>query len=244
MAKYNKIQKQIIGNCTLYCGDIREVLPSLGECADLLFSDVPYKVASGGNNTSEMGGCFAKENYNNDGNIVDCDIEWHEFMPLLYNCLRGDAHAYVMSSYRHIGTMYSEADNAGFRLHNLLPWNKGTATPSKHYMRNTEYTGLFFKGKEKIINDCGSMANVYIPQENYGGHPTTKPVALAEYYIRNSSQPGQTIVDPFMGVCSAGVAAINLGLTFIGIDIKQEWFDKSCTRLEEALRTPKAISLL
>lgn len=226
------MEKVIIGDCTLYCGDTRDILPELGECADLVASDIPYPLTSGGQKGS-MGGCFSKENYNNNGSIVECDITIPEIMPLLFNCLRGNAHAYAFSNYRNLENVLREARNAGFRLHKIPTWDKRTATPSSSYMPNVEFIGLFFKGAEKYINDCGSKAGVHVPQENYGGHPTTKPVALMEYYIRNSSQVGETVIDPFMGVGSTGVACKNSDRKFIGVEINKKWFDLACKRIEE-----------
>ena len=95
---------------------------------------------------------------------------------------------------------------------------------------------MFFKGKAKFINDCGCKQLIYSPQENYGWHPTTKPVSLMEYFIRNSSVKGQTVIDPFMGVGSTAVACKKNNRNFIGIEIEQKYFDIACKRIEEASR--------
>ena len=47
---------------------------------------------------------------------------------------------------------------------------------------------------------------------------------------------GDTVLDPFMGVCSTGVAAVQSGRKFIGVEIEKKWFDISCNRIEEALK--------
>lgn len=227
-----------IGNCRLILGDMREVLPNLGECADLVCTDPPYTLTSGGcppSTGQRMSGKFNNDKYNNDGNIVECNIDWSEFMPLLYKALRGDSHAYVMSNNRHVGNMLNSAAAAGFRFHNLLVWDKGTATPNRWYMKNCEYTGFFYKGAAKYINDCGARQLLYVPQEPYGEHPTPKPVKLMRHYIEQSTTAGETVLDPFMGSGAAAAACVLSGRRFVGIEYEQRWFDVACARVTEAL---------
>lgn len=246
------MNKIIIGDATLYCGDTIKILPTLGECADLLISDPPYELESGGNNADWN---IGEKDYTNNGKIVTCNIGWNDFMPLLYNSLRGDAHAYIMCNNKHLRNLLNSAFDCGFRDHNMLlseveedvpiilPWKKNSATPNRWYMKNCEFTGFFFKGKAKYINDCGCKQSISVPQENYGNHPTTKPVALMEYYIRNSSQPLETVIDPFMGVGSTAIAALKSGRKFIGIELEQKWFDLSVKRITDFYDKPQQNNL-
>lgn len=228
-------QIEIIGDCTLYLGDTMEILPELGECADLLVSDPPYELTYGGCHGS-LGGKLSTENYDNKGGIVTCDIDWGDFMPVLYGSLRRDSHAYIMCNNRHVQNMLNEADKSGFRFHNLLVWDKGTATPNRWYMKNCEFTGFFYKGKAKFLNDCGAKQYIHVPQEQWGGHPTPKPTALMQHYIENSTKAGETVLDPFMGVASTGVACARSNRKFIGIELDQKYFDLACKRVEEAYK--------
>jgi len=70
-------------------------------------------------------------------------------------------------------------------------------------------------------------------------HPTEKPVRLAERILALISDPDDTIYDPFMGSGSFGVACINTGRKYIGSEIKKEYFDIACKRIEEALNERK-----
>ncbi len=226
-----------IGPCTLYHGDAMEILPTLK--ADLIVTDPPYKLTSGGgsprNGQSRMSGKFNPKEYNNNGNIVECDIKWSDFMPLLYNTLNENGHCYVMCNNRNIRAMLNAAHKSGLKFHNMLVWDKGNATPNRWYMKNCEFTGLFYKGRAFYVNDCGAKQLLYVPQEPYGGHPTPKPAMLMRHYIDQSSQPGQTVLDPFMGSCSTGEAAIRAGRKFIGIEKDKKWFDVSCERIEKSI---------
>lgn len=242
------MQKEVINGCELYLGDAMEILPHLAGVADCLVVDPPYLLTSGGG-SSIMSGSFSKENYNNNGAIVTCNIHWKDFMKPMHDALKERAHAYIMTNNLHIEAMLREARIAGFDSHNFLVWYKKTKTQNRWYMKSCEFTGFFYKGKARNINDCSSEQLIELYHSdvskkftrNKKSHATEKPVALMEHYIRNSSQPGEIILDPFMGVGSTGVAAVQTGRRFIGIEIEQEWFDAACKRIEAAYHRPSLI---
>ena len=68
-------------------------------------------------------------------------------------------------------------------------------------------------------------------------HPTQKPVALMEWCL--GFMRSKTILDPFMGSGTTGVACVNLGRKFIGIEIDEKYFDIACKRIEAAYRQPR-----
>ena len=67
------------------------------------------------------------------------------------------------------------------------------------------------------------------------GHPTEKPLALMEWCAMRAP-PNGVIIDPFMGSGTTGVACMNLGRKFIGIEIEPKYFDIACRRIEDAQR--------
>ena len=73
----------------------------------------------------------------------------------------------------------------------------------------------------------------YIPPER-GDHPAVFPMKLASDHIFSWSNTNDTILDPFMGSGTTGVACANLGRKFIGIEIEEKYFDISCERIEAA----------
>jgi len=228
-----------IGNCRLYHGDTIEILPTLGQCADLVLVDPPYKLTSGGNNpkdkSKKMGGCFGYGEYNNSGSIVPCDIDWSDFMPLLYEALISGNHAYVMCNNRHVANMMNEAEAAGFGFHNLLVWDKVTATPNRWYMKNCEFTGMFYKTPAKYVTNCGAKQLISCPQVDVSDHPTEKPVPLMRHYIEQSTERGQIVLDPFMGSGTTGVAAVHAGRAFIGIEKDEKYFNMAVQRILSAV---------
>ena len=219
---------------TLIQGDALEVMPTITGM-DLCVMDAPYLLTSGG---ATEGGLHERigGDYDNSGHFFEGECPtWEQMMPLVYGCLRDDAHFYTMADSKNQFEMQAQALAAGFRFHNLLYWDKGTCTPNRWYMKNTEYVGLFFKGKAFSINDCGSKQGIYVRHTDETMHPTEKPVALMRHYISNSSQRGETVFDPFCGTGSTGVAAIKEGRKFVGIERDPEWFEVARARLDAAI---------
>ena len=65
-------------------------------------------------------------------------------------------------------------------------------------------------------------------------HPTQKPVKVLEHIIQLASQKGGLVYDPFMGVGSTGVAALQLGRKFLGVDLDEQYVAAAAKRLQEA----------
>lgn len=231
---------------TLYNADLHDCHDLFRGVADMVLSDPPYLLTSGGKASSPMAGCF--EGYDNDGEIVPCNITWAEMMPMLFAALKENAHAYIMCNNRHVQEMLTQAEAAGFYFHNLLVWDKRTATANRWYMKNLEFVGFFGKGKAFMINDCGSKQLLYVPQIDESGdfaedgkpHPTEKPVLLMRHYVENSTQEGQTVFDPFMGSGTTGVACVRSGRRFIGVEKDVRFFDMACRRIEKSMKNNPA----
>ena len=231
-------RKEIIGDCTLYLGDCLRVMPTL-DMVDAVVTDPPYRLESGGMTGKDMGGKFnlKKSNYLNNGEIVKCDIDWHDFMPVI-SSLVDRGHIYVMCNNRHVQNMLNSATKSKMKFHNLLVWDKVSPTPNRWYMKNCEFIGFFYKGKAFHINDCGSKQLIKMPLPMDNAHPTVKPVALIEHYVKNSTTRGQVTLDPFMGSGTTGVACAKLGRKFIGIELDEDYFNIACERIRKAYDQP------
>jgi len=231
-------RKEVIGDATLYLGDARAILPTLAP-ADVLCSDPPYLVQSGGNSGDKPFGGWMKNGYDNGGSIVECDLDWSDWLPLVPNALKADAHAYIFTNDRSISEAQSAAEAAGLRLHRILVWDKRTAMPNRWYQQTCEFVLFMRKGTAFRINDPSSKALQSIFQRDESKHPTEKPVSLCQFYIENSTKLGEVVLDPFMGSGTTGVAAIRAGRKFVGVELTQQWFDVACRRVEAALREPR-----
>jgi DNA modification methylase len=74
-------------------------------------------------------------------------------------------------------------------------------------------------------------------------HPCVKPVALMRYLCRLITPPRGTVLDPFMGSASTGVAAVAEGLTFLGIEAQPPYFDLAQARMRQAIRESRMSSV-
>ena len=71
------------------------------------------------------------------------------------------------------------------------------------------------------------------------GHPCEKPVLMLVEMVRQTTRIGDLVIDPFMGVGGSGVACVNLGRKFIGVEIDEKYFDIACKRIEAAYAQPR-----
>lgn len=236
-------RKEVIGDCTLYLGDAMQVLPAIDR-AHLCVSDVPYALTTGGVSKSSktMSGIFAAHNYANDGQLIMATVPFPKMMAAIYAALVDDADCYVMANDKNVHPLTDAALGAGFGFHNLLVWDKITPTANRWYMKNLEFTLYLWKGRARTINNPSAKQIIRGGIDKVSGHPTEKPVPLMAEYISNSSQPGEIVLDPFMGSGTTGVAALQLGRRFVGIEIDAFHFETACERIEAAYSRPDLYS--
>ncbi len=123
---------------------------------------------------------------------------------------------------------------------NLLSWHKSNPVPAcgNKYLTDTEFI-LFFREKGvRIHGEYKTKFTYFVTPTNYVDkkrfkHPTIKPVAILQNFIVNSSQPGDVIFDPFMGSGSTGVACVNTGRRFIGMELDEHYFEIAQNRIRE-----------
>lgn len=70
------------------------------------------------------------------------------------------------------------------------------------------------------------------------GHPCPKPIGWMRWIVSLSTRAGETIVDPFMGSGTTGIASVELGRKFIGIEIEPKYFDIAVRRIQAAIDAP------
>lgn len=216
-----------------------EYLKEMKECGvDLIVTDPPYKTITGGNsdgaNSKRPQGML-------DGNrklFKHQKLKISDWMGEIYRVLKEGSHCYIMTNSLNMEEMLTESRKVGFKLHNILVWEKNNCTPSQFYMKNCEYTLFLRKGKAKWINDIGGSKTVHKYNNIIGKktHPCEKPVELMEFYIKNSSNKGDIVLDPFMGTGSVGVACLNSNRKFIGIELDDKYFDVAKDRIENTYR--------
>lgn len=123
----------------------------------------------------------------------------------------------------------------------LIKWVKTNAMPTYHnkYLSDTEYCFYARKSgycRPENYDDASTLyrAPINAKDKKKYNHPTIKPIELLEKLIRNSSKKGQTVLDCFMGSGSTGVACVNTGRRFIGIELDPDYFNIAKQRIESA----------
>ena len=238
----------------LYNGDCLVVMKDIPDNSiDLILTDPPYRTISGGvaitkdgkviSDGSRIGNRWLKKDrksipvvLKNGTQFKHNNINHEDWMPRAYQILKEGGHFYVMANDRNVQQTLNSATNCNFKLLNILVWKKNNATPNKFYMKNGEFILFFRKGKAKYINNMGTKAIIEV--KNIIGnkkHPSEKPVKLMETLINNSSKSNETVLDPFMGSGTTGIACKNLDRNFIGIELDKEYFEIAKNRIENHL---------
>lgn len=216
--------------------DCKDIIKRLKDNSfDLILTDSPYKVISGGAGAKGAPrGMLSK----NDGKIFTYnDISFDEFIPDCYRILKDNCHAYFFTNFLNLQPLMEAVQKAGFKIHNLLAWVKNNATPNRWYMKNGEYVLLCYKGKAKAIKNCGSKT--FHQFNNILGkklHETEKPIDLLRMYIENSTEPGDWICDPFAGSGATMAAALLSGRKCFTSEIDEKYIPTIYERIKGCLR--------
>ena len=122
----------------------------------------------------------------------------------------------------------------------ILSWLKQNALPTyfNKYLSDTEYCLYFHTGgftHPASYEDAKTYEVGCINHEDKKkyGHPTIKPLPIIQRIVRNSSQPGGVVLDPFMGSGTTAVACIKENRHYIGFELNKDYYDKAVERIEE-----------
>ncbi|WP_303753353.1 site-specific DNA-methyltransferase [Enterococcus sp. S86.2] len=153
--------------------------------------------------------------------------------------LKSNTALYVFCSWHHIDFFKTEFQKH-FTLKNIIVWNKnnhGSGDLRGAYAPKHEFILYGHKGRsifrEKRLPDVLEFPKV--PSAKLL-HPTEKPISLLNVFLRNNSDEGATVLDPFMGSGTTGVACKNLSRNFIGYELDDEYFEIAKERIEGALK--------
>jgi site-specific DNA-methyltransferase (adenine-specific) len=160
-----------------------------------------------------------------------------EWISQCYRVLKEGTHFYTFCNTNDLPNFLNSAKGVGFKFHNLITVIKDTKMPNRWYLKYCELILFFRKGDAKPINDMTSRdyMEVCMPKKSSGKlHITQKPLPLISKLVSNSSDKGATVLDPFMGSGTTGVACQNLNRDFIGIELDKEYFSIAKERIEKA----------
>lgn len=228
-----KFPKVEIGNATLYLGDCMDILPTLDK-VDAVITDPPYSETTHANAKSNRG-----KGHGNKA-IDFTSLTADQLQEILKIC-GSKCHRWLVSTmeWRHIATFDQEPPE-GWELVRFGVWVKSNPMPQISADRPAQgWEGIAYmhstRGEKKRWNGGGQHGNYIGPVITDGAHPTGKPVPLFSGFVEKFTDRMETVLDPFMGSGTTGVAAIQLGRKFIGIEREPKYFDIACKRIEQAV---------
>jgi site-specific DNA-methyltransferase (adenine-specific) len=101
---------------------------------------------------------------------------------------------------------------------------------------------IYAKKAKAVFNENCKNTVFRLPTVQKTFHPTPKPIKLMERLVRASTNKGDTILDPFMGSGTTGVACANLERNFIGIELDKEYFEIASNRIEKHIKWLEVIN--
>lgn len=204
----------IIGNATLYLGDCMEILPTLGK-VDAVITDPPYGMSFQSNHRLVKHLAIA----NDETADLACEVvRW------------------AIEAASHSVYAFGRWDNCTDypKPKSLVTWVKNNWSMgdlNHEHARQTE-VAFFYAGPEHRFPKGRPTDVIAHPRTRNEFHPTEKPVGLMAAFV-GWTEGG--ICDPFMGSGTTGVAAMQAGRAFIGIEREPKYFDIACKRIEQAV---------
>lgn len=195
-----------IAGATLYLGDCMEILPTLDK-VDAVITDPPYGIGQDGGAQRTRG----SKRTNGE------KMGWDNQRPSkeVFDAIQAAGAIQIIWG----GNYFSDYLPASM---GWLYWEKRMG-------------GDFADGELAWTNQHKALRQFSHFKKNKGDeHPTQKPVELMRWCIELCKNAPKTILDPFMGSGTTGVAAIQMGRKFIGIEREPKYFDIACKRIEQA----------
>ena len=214
-----------IGDCTLYLGDCLEVMKGL--CyIDALITDPPWGIGGLSGTTSIKRNKNAYDQYEDN----EENIGWI-VIPAIKKALSladgrglitpGQKQLFKYPVPRAIGGFYQPAAVG------MSPWGFAGYNP------------VLFYGKDpRDGKGQNSTMTTLTDRPEACDHPCPKPLSAMLWMVDKGSLRGETVLDPFMGSGTTGVACVKLGRKFIGIEISEKYFDIACRRIQDAVDRP------
>jgi site-specific DNA-methyltransferase (adenine-specific) len=201
------------------------------ESIDLLITDPPYESLEKHRAIGTTTRLKHSKASSNDWFTIFHNDRFPELFAEVHRVLRRNTHFYLFCDPETMFVAKPLAEAAGFKFWKPLIWDKRKIGMGYHYRARYECILFFEKGKRKL-RDLGTADIIEVSRIS-GGYPAEKPPAVSEVLIQQSTEPGQLVIDPFMGAGSVGVAAVTHGRMFLGNDLCKEAVDITRGRLRD-----------
>lgn len=221
------MRKEQIGAATLFLADAFDILPTLSQ-VDSIITDPPYGPKTHSGALTLKSGSVAP--------LVDFEsITEEQFIAFCGHAVQLATRWVIMSSeWRYVAAL----ERAGLPLVRFGLWLKPDGAPQFTGDRpgmGWEAVAILHRESKKHWNGGGHHA-VWVCNPEHGEHPTQKPLTLLLDWVKKFTDEGETVLDPFMGSGTTGVACLKLGRSFIGIEKREDYFDIACRRIEDTQR--------
>ena len=219
------------GDCV---GEIEKLIEQ-GIKVDCIITDPPYFISKE-NNFKTMGRAGIDFGTWDKGNISFIFLD--EFKKILTK----NGSAIIFYDWKKISYLIDAAEKAGFICKDILRFEKTNPMPrnrDRRYISDTEYAVWFTTPKAKWVFNRqmdSYQRPKFVSCVERGYHPTQKPVSVMEDIIKIHTTECMTILDPFAGSGTTGVACINTNRNFIGIELNKEYFDVAKERINNKIR--------
>lgn len=236
-------------DCVLYNADAYEKVADLkdkGVKVDHIITDPPYNISQD-NNFNTMAHPRAGVDF---GKWDRGGFDLYSWVKDYAGLLNKNGSMIVFCSYRFLSYIVDamESMEAGMVVKDILVWQKSNPMPrntSRRYVQDMEFAIWAVKKKAKWVfnkpDDKPYLRGLFTTSIVSGneklGHPTQKSLRLMEDIITIHSNPGELILDPFMGSGSTGEAALRCGRRFVGIEYEKEYYEMAKKRLNSLLFT-------
>ena len=225
MSEYKLLQ----GNCLQRMQEIPD------NSIDLLLTDPPYNISVPNRfHTMNRQGIY----------FGDWDVNFNltDWLVIAIQKIRKGGTGIVFTSWQNLSLLQKAIEENGCTVKNLIQWQKTNAMPRNRdrlYVNVTEFAIWFVKGDGWVFHrlkptyETGIFCYPTI-DNNERVHPTQKPIKLMLNLAEIHSDEGTTVLDPFMGSGTTGVACIYANRDFIGIELDNTYFNAAKSRIEEA----------
>jgi site-specific DNA-methyltransferase (adenine-specific) len=199
---------------------------------DLVITDPPYESLEKHRAIGTTTRLKHSKASSNDWFSIFPNERFPELFAEVFRVLKKDTHFYLFCDPETMFVAKPLAVDAGFKFWKPLIWKKDRIGMGYHYRALYECVLFFEKGKRKL-NDLG-ISDIIEAKRIVGGYPAEKPPEVSEVLIKQSTEPGELVIDPFMGSGSVGLAAIRNRRNFRGNDLCAEALDITRDRLLDA----------
>ena len=174
----------------------------------------------------------------------DKDFDLFSWIPKYSQVLDKNGSMIVFCSYRYISFIIKTMEESGLEVKDVIVWRKSNPMPrniDRRYVQDMEFAIWAVKKNAKWtfnkLEGHKYMRSLYETSLVSGNeklaHPTQKSLKLMQELILVHTNVGDTILDPFMGTATTGIASLKNGRKFIGIELSPEYFEMAKNRIEE-----------